>query len=180
MEPNRFLFKLTAILFQYLFLIFVFIPIIYLAHLIKYNFNTEAIVFIRVLFFAIAFAMPFAVANAFAFAKFENNDLTYYLKCRQYHSVVIDEKASTLLKNTVDHLESKPFWKLIKQDECTAHFKVKNILIFDDVTISTHRNSDTQTLLTISSIPKLRILFLDFGRNYQNIITVLLATKSNT
>ncbi len=179
MEPNRFLFKLTAILLQYLFLIFVFIPLVYLAHLIKYNFNTETIVFIRILFFAIAFAMPFVVANAFAFAKFENNDITYYLKCKQYHSVVIDKNANDLLNNTVTILASNPFWKLINQTEDTAKFKVKNILIFDHVSLSVKKKSDTQTLLTISSIPKFRLLFLDFGRNYQNIIKVLLASKSN-
>ena len=179
MEPNRFLFKLSAILLQYIFTTIVFIPIVYAVHLVKYNFHTEEIVFIRILFFAVAFALPFVVANAFSFAKFEHNELTYYLKPKQKHTVIIDKNASELLKTTVANLSEKPFWKFIEQSENTVHYSVKNIILNDDVFITAKPMSDTQTELTLLSKPKLALLFLDYGRNYQNIINVLLATKSN-
>ena len=177
MEPNRFLFKLTAILLQYIFTTIVFIPIVYAVHLIKYNFNTEQIVFIRILFFAIAFALPFVVANAFAFAKFEHNELTYYLKPKQKHTVIVDRNVDELLKTTIAHLSQKPFWEFIGQSENSVHYSVKNIILKDDVFINAKPISDSKTELTILSKPKLALLFLDYGRNYQNIIKVLLATK---
>ncbi len=177
MEPNRFLFKLTAILLQYIFTTIVFIPIVYVVHLLKYNFHTQAIVFIRILFFAVAFDLPFVVANAFSFAKFEHNELTYYLKPKQKHTVIVDINADELLKTTVAHLSEKPFWKFISQSENTIHYSVKNIILKDDVFISAKPISDIKTELTILSKPSLALLFLDYGRNYQNIIKVLLATK---
>lgn len=177
MEPNRFLFKLTAILLQYIFTTIVFIPIVYVVHLIKYNFHTQEIVFIRILFFAVAFALPFVVANAFSFAKFEHNELTYYLKPKQKHTLIVDINADELLKTTVAHLSEKPFWKFISQSENTIHYSVKNIILKDDVFISAKPISDIKTELTILSKPSLALLFLDYGRNYQNIIKVLLATK---
>ncbi len=177
MEPNRFLFKLTAILLQYIFTTIVFIPIVYTVHLIKYNFHTQEIVFIRILFFAVAFALPFVVANAFSFAKFEHNELTYYLKPKQKHTVIVDRNADELLKTTVAHLSEKPFWKFINQSENSVHYSVKNIILKDDVFISAKPISDIKTELTILSKPTLALLFLDYGRNYQNIIKVLLATK---
>jgi len=178
MEPNRFLFKLTAIFLQYIFTVIVFVPIVFLVHLIKYNFKTEDIVFIRVLFFAIAFAMPFAVANAFAFAKYEQNDMTYYLKPFQKHTVFIQKDANEILKSTVINLLEKPFWKLIDQTDISATFTVKNILVTDKVTINLKTLAENKTELTISSKPTLPILYLDFGRNYQNIINVLLAANT--
>ncbi len=177
MEPNRFLFKLTAILLQYIFTTIVFIPIVYAVHLIKYNFHTQEIVFIRILFFAVAFALPFVVANAFSFAKFEHNELTYYLKPNQKHTVIVDRNADELLKTTVAHLSEKPFWKFISQSENKIHYSVKNIILKDEVFISAKPISDIKTELTILSKPTLALLFLDYGRNYQNIIKVLLATK---
>lgn len=177
MEPNRFLFKLTAILLQYIFTTIVFIPIVYVVHLIKYNFHTQEIVFIRILFFAVAFALPFVVANAFSFAKFEHNELTYYLKPKQKHTLIVDINADELLKTTVAHLSEKPFWKFISQSENTIHYSVKNIILKDDVFISAKPISDIKTELTILSKPSLALLFLDYGRNYQNIIKVLLAIK---
>lgn len=178
MEPNRFLFKLTAIFLQYIFTIIVFLPIVYMVHLVKYNFNTEQIVFLRVLFFAIAFAMPFVVANAFAFAKFENYELTYYLKPKQKHTVGISQNSSEVLKNLKDNLSEKPFWKLINQSETSIDYSVKNILVTDKVSITATPISDSKTKLTILSKPTFPLLFLDFGRNYQNIINVLLAINT--
>lgn len=178
MEPNRFLFKLTAIFLQYIFTIVVFLPIVYLVHLVKYNFNTEQIVFLRVLFFAIAFAMPFVVANAFAFAKYEHYELNYYLKPKQKHTVGIDQNSSLVLTNIKANLALKPFWKLTNQSEDSAEYLVKNILVTDRVTIEATPFSDSKTKLTIQSKPTMPLLFLDFGRNYQNIINVLLATNT--
>ncbi len=178
MEPNRFLFKLTAILLQYIFTTIVFIPIVYAVHLVKYNFRTEEIVFIRIVFFAVAFALPFVVANAFSFAKFENNELKYYLKPKQKHSVIIEENAGELLKNIVTQLSAKPFWKLISKTENSAHFSVKNIILYDNVSIEAKPISETSTELNIISKPRTPFLFLDYGRNYQNIIHVLMATKA--
>ncbi len=178
MEPNRFLFKLTAIFLQYIFTTIVFLPLVFIAHLIKYNFKTEEIVFIRLLFFAVAFALPFVMANAFSFAKYELNDLTYYLKPNQKHAVIIEENAGELIKTTVANLTKKPFWKLAEQSENSAIFFVKNIILTDKVSIDSKSLSDSKTEFTISSKPTFPLLFLDYGRNYQNIINVLLATKS--
>ncbi len=177
MEPNRFLFKLTAIFLQYFLIILVFIPLVYLSHLIKYNFKTQDIVLIRVLFFAVAFAMPFVVANAFSFANFDRMDLKYYLKSKQTHKVIIENNAGNLLINTIENLSIKPFWKLINQTENSASFRVKNLILTDEVTFSFDTISENKTELSITSKPCQSYIFLDFGRNYRNILSVLLATK---
>ena len=177
MEPNRFLFKLTAIFLQYFLLILIFIPLIYIAQLLKYKFNTEQIAFIRILFFAVAFAMPFVVANAFSFANFDKMDIQYYLKSKPRHRVIIEKDASSVLKNTIENLSAKPFWKLKSQTENSANFIVKNLILTDDVTIKTEPLSDKKTEFTITSKPRQSFIFLDFGRNYRNILTVLMATK---
>ena len=177
MEPNRFLFKLVAIFLQYILLIILFLPIIYLFHLLKYKFNTEEIYFIRILFFAIAFAMPFVVANAFSFAKYEQNDLTYYLKSKQHHRVIIKKNAKELLVNTINNLKHTPFWTLTNESENSASFIKKNLLLKDELLIKTNPISETETELYISSKPLIGFIFLDFARNYQNIVDVLLATQ---
>jgi hypothetical protein len=177
MEPNRFLFKLVAILLQYVFVVIIFIPIVYFFHLLKYKFNAEDIYFIRILFFAIAFALPFVVANAFSFANYEKNDLTYYLKSHQKHAVLIQRNSHELLATTINHLTKLPFWKLVNQDTDSATFIKKNLILKDELLIKTKPLSDQQTELIITSKPKIGFIFLDFARNYQNIVEVLLATK---
>ena len=87
MEPNRFFFKLIAIFLQYVLLIAILFPLIYLAQLLKYNFKADEIYLLKILFLAIAIAMPFAVANAFSFANYEKMEITNYLKAKQKHKV---------------------------------------------------------------------------------------------
>lgn len=179
MEPNRFFFKLTAIFLQYFLVILIFIPIIYFAQLLKYKFNNDEIAFIRVLFFAIALAMPFVVANAFAFANFDKMDLRYYLKSKPRHTVIIEKNSSELIKYTIENLSKKPFWKLIESTDSSAKFIVKNLILTDEVKFNAQTTGDNKTELTITSSPRQSYIFLDFGRNYRNILTVLLATKSS-
>jgi len=177
MEPNRFLFKLTAIILQYILVALIFIPIVYAFQLLKYSFKTEEIEFIRVLFFAVALSMPFTVANAFSFAKFEKIDMAYYLKSNQKHSAFIDLNPSEALENIRTNLSKKDFWKLKSQTENSLNFRVKNLVLTDKVSIVIKPYLNNQTEITINSRPLLSYMFLDFGRNYRNIITVLLAVK---
>ncbi|MFM9944413.1 MAG: hypothetical protein ACKVQB_04200 [Bacteroidia bacterium] len=146
--------------------------------MLKYKFNTDEIYFIRVLFFAVAFAMPFVVANAFSFANFDKMDLKYYLKSKPKHQVIIENAASVILKNTIENLGQKPFWTLKSQNENSAVFKVKNLILTDEVNFKTETMAENKTQLTITSKPLQSYIFLDFGRNYRNILNVLLATKS--
>ena len=55
---------------------------------------------------------------------------------------------------------------------------VKNLVLTDEVIIKANPVSDKKTELTITSKPRQSFIFLDFGRNYRNILTVLMATKS--
>jgi len=177
MEPNRFLFKLTAIIIQYILLVIVFIPVVYAFQLLKYKFNSEDIAFIRVLFFSVALAMPFVVANAFSFANFEKIDMAYYLKSNQKFQVIIDGNASEVLNSIKTNLSKKDFWKLKSQTDTTFNYSVKNLIMTDKVNVSVKPLSENKTELIIFSKPKLAYVFLDFGRNYRNILGVLLAIK---
>jgi len=178
MEPNRFFFKLTAILLQYLLIILIIMPFVYLSQLVKYNFNTEEIMMLKVLFLAIALAMPIVVANAFAFAKFERIGLAYYLKSKQKHIVFLPQMPDIILNNVVSNISHNPFWTLINQTEDKLTFSVKHLLIKDKVEINVKPSTEGITEVVISSNPTMSYVFLDFGRNYKNILQVLSATKS--
>lgn len=178
MEPNRFFFKLTAILLQYLLIILIIIPFVYLSQLIKYNFNTEEIMMLKVLFLAIALAMPVVVANAFAFAKFERIELAYYLKSTQKHTVLLPQSSETILANVIRNTSDLPFWTLVDQSSEELTFKVKHLLIKDNVILHTNPKGENSTEVIIRSAPSSSLAFLDFGRNYKNILQLLTATKS--
>lgn len=178
MEPNRFFFKLTAILLQYLLIILIIMPFVYLSQLVKYNFRTEEIMMLKVLFLAIALAMPVVVANAFAFAKFERIELTYYLKANQKHSVTIPQESNVILGNVISNISKHPFWTLKNQTKDKLTFSVKHLLIKDNVEVMFKPSFDGNTEVVISSSPSVSFAFLDFGRNYKNILQVLSATKS--
>lgn len=177
MEPNRFLFKLTAIFFQYIAVILVFMPLVFLSQLLKYKFQTEEIAFIRVLFFSVALAMPFAVANAFSFANFEKIDLKYYLKSNQVHKVVTPQPTAAVIHNAVTRLSQKPFWKLKNQSSDSITFVVKNLILTDEVSLHCIDRGDGTTELEFESKPRQSYIFLDFGRNYRNILRLLQATQ---
>lgn len=175
MEPNRFLFKLSAIVLQYLLMIAVLIPFVYAAHLVKYQFNMEEVVFIRVLFWAIALAMPIVVANAFAFAKYQRIELAYYLKPHQKHTVEMAKPASEIQKAIAHNLSAQPFWDLLSQSENRLNFSVKHLMIKDLVEIHLKPQSDGHTQIAMMSRPARKWAFIDFARNYKNILQVLKA-----
>jgi len=179
MEPNRFIFKLVAICLQYLLLIAIFFPLVFTTQLMKFNFSTAEIVFVKVLFLAIALALPFAIANAFSFAKFEKMELQYYLKSTQVHKVVVQKSVAQLLNNTLENLSEKPFWTLISQSENSLTYSVKNLILTDLVSLNLKEIAENKTELTLKSKPIQSIIFLDFGRNYRNILNVLMAANKD-
>jgi hypothetical protein len=178
MEPNRFFFKLIAIFLQYVLLIAIIFPLIYLAQLLKYNFKADEIYLLKILFMAIAIAMPFAVANAFSFANYEKMEITNYLKAKQKHKVAVADSSENLTKTIKQNLDKEPFWTLINQSDNSLVYKVKSLMISDQVTIQFKPQNNNQTELVIESKPVLSFIFLDFARNYRNILKVLLSSKT--
>lgn len=178
MEPNRFFFKLIAIFLQYVLLIAILFPLIYLAQLLKYNFKADEIYLLKILFLAIAIAMPFAVANAFSFANYEKMEITSYLKSKQIHKVAVADSVENLTKTIQQNLVKEPFWTLITQSDNSLVYKVKSLMVSDKVTIQFKPQNNNQTELVIESKPILSFIFLDFARNYRNILKVLLSSKT--
>jgi len=178
MEPNRFFFKLTAIFLQYLLLVAIFFPVIYLAQLVKYNFKADEIYLLKIVFLAIALALPFAVANAFSFANYERMEISSYLKSKQIHEVAVEISADDLAKNIQQNISKEPFWTLQSKNDNTLIYNAKSLMVSDRVTIQFKSQNNNQTKLVIESKPIFSFLFLDFGRNYRNILKVLLASKT--
>ncbi|MCB9251931.1 MAG: hypothetical protein H6605_05650 [Flavobacteriales bacterium] len=177
MEPNRFLFKLTAIFIQFILIAIVFFPLIYLGQLIKYNFEIQNVAILKVIFLSIAFAMPFAVANAFAFAKFQRMELDYYLKSRQKHKITMQNNAENILNNLLSTEKEKPFWTLVSKSSDEIELSVKSLMVSDKVKVKLKNLADNSCEMTIESKPKQSYLFLDFGRNYRNILQVMTASN---
>ena len=177
MEPNRFFFKLTALFLQYFLMILVLLPFIYFWQLSKAHFHPEEVYIPKILFLAIAIAMPFVVANAFAFAKFENLDLPFYLKASQEHAVVIHEKPEIILQRLKANLAQKPFWILKSEQDNSLVYDVKSIILTDRLRVEFKAMDPDSTALRILSKPRMGFIFLDYGRNYRNILKLLLATK---
>lgn len=177
MEPKRFLFKLTAIFLQYILLIIVFLPLVFLAQLLKYNFKMEEILFLKVLFLAIAFAMPFVVANAFAYANYEKMEIDYYLKPNQTHTVTVVGTPESVKATIEGNIQKLPLWVPIQNQSDLLGYKIKNLILNDTLTVSLKPKGETHTELIINSKPVVGFVFLDFARNYRNILTLLTASQ---
>ena len=178
MNPNSFFFKLSAIFIQYILLILIATPLIYLTFLLKSNFDFKNILFVRILFFSIALALPIVMINAFAFANFNNFDLKYYLKSSQKIKFEVrNEKLCNLneVKNKLIVLK----WKVKSEAKDVIVFIKKNTLINDIVSYRIIKVKDSISEIEIVSNPAIKILFIDFARNYRNILTALNASKNN-
>lgn len=134
--------------------------------------------FIRILFFSIALALPIVMINAFAFANFNNFDLKYYLKSSQKIKFEAkNEKLCNLseVKNKLINLN----WKVKSEANDEIIFLKKNTLVNDIVRYRIVNLKNNISEIEIVSNPTAKILFIDFARNYRNIITVLNASKKD-
>lgn len=116
--------------------------------------------------------------NAFAFADFNNFDLKYYLKSFQKIKFEVkNEKLCNLneVKNKLINLN----WIVKSEANDKIIFLKKNTLVNDIVSFRIINETDNITEVEIVSNPTTKFLFIDFARNYRNIITVLNASKKD-
>lgn len=179
MNPNSFFFKLSAIFFQYLLLICIAFPIIYLIFFSLSDFNSDKVVFIRILFFSIALALPFVMVNAFAYAGFKNFELKNYLKPHQRITVKIADENLNDREEIKSNLQNIKNWTFLKEENNCLLFSKSNILIKDKIAVCIIKSEDKNTEIKIDSKPSSMLVVIDFARNYKNIITVLKAIKKH-
>lgn len=154
-------------------------PLIYFAFLIQSDFDFGKIIFIRILFFSIALALPFVMINAFAFANFNNFDLKYYLKSKQKVIVNIETKNLNTIDEIMSNIQKSKKWIVIEGESDYLIIKKTNLLINDKISVLLKAIDENKHEITIESKPYTSLLFIDFARNYRNIIYVLKTLKKH-
>ncbi|MCC6721642.1 MAG: hypothetical protein IT243_05525 [Bacteroidia bacterium] len=150
----------------------------YLAFLTKSDFNSNQVVFIRILFFSIALALPFVMINAFAFANFNNFDLKFYLKSKQKLNVLVPiDRLNDFNEIKLKLCNLK--WKVIDEKDNFIIFKKSNYFINDIIKYKINNKNANNYDIEITSKPSLKLLFIDFARNYRNILVVLKTIQKN-
>lgn len=162
------LFKLFITFYNVVRLTLVFLPLIYAILLIRTP-SVVSIPILKVLFLSFAPALGVAVWNALRFDQFHLMPPESYQKSTQEASVKINVKPE-LIKEVAQNVCNKRKWKLISEGEHSLELRTspardKVMLRWDDTTLS------------ITSKPAYPWIFIDFGRNYKNIIELLVQIK---
>lgn len=162
------LFKVLITLYNMFRLTVVFIPLIYAILIIRTPQAIE-VAWLKVLFLSFAPALGVAVWNALRFEQFELLKAEYYQRSRQKVCVelVVEQKD---LQKALEPFLQKRKWKQLKESEHKSLLRTSPMR--DQVEITMEENR-----LCIESRPAFSWIFIDFGRNYKNIIQLLVAIR---
>lgn len=175
MNLRLFLFKLLIILLQTLKITILVTPVVLAVRAIYlpvFDLNPELQ---AAIFIAFGVGMSATIWNAFEFENFRLMNLKYYLKSNQKHELTISDSINTdkLLDFLVGNINQAGNWKLISRHEEGLVFKVlSKRKIADKVEIRSIGNR-----VLIESKPWFNIWPLDMGRNYKNILHLLVVIK---
>lgn len=162
------LFKVLITLYNMFRLTLVFIPLIYAILVIRTP-QALDIVWLKVLFLSFAPALAVSVWNALRYEQYELLKTEYYQRSQQKVCIELAVDHNDLLQ-ALEPFVSKRKWKLLQQTD--GKYMLRTSPMRDQVEITSDGNT-----LCISSKPYFSWLFIDFGRNYQNIIRLLVAIR---
>lgn len=170
------IFKLSVTTINVILLMLIFIPFFYsliivFPQSIKYGYTFIAKNFKMVLFISFAPALLIAAFNFIEFEAFRKIDAKFYQKARQKLTLKFKEKVPSIQEENLlkTLLNQKGNWKILSSDENHIKFKRTSRYFITDIieikTLDNHR-------LELSSKPRLKVWFIDFGRNYRNLLSI--------
>ena len=174
MNLRIFLFKLLAIIILTLKLMLIFTPVVLALRAMRatdFYFVDEVQ---AALFISFGLGMAVTIYNAFEFENFQHLDLTQYLKTHQHHSTRLSDQVSA--ENLLPFIEKKSTeagYKMVSKSSDSIEFEFKSPYKFKDKVMVRIQDHD----IIISSKPKNRFWPIDLGRNYKNILSMLLVIK---
>lgn len=161
-------FKVLITFYNMFRLTLVFVPLIYAILLIRTPQAVE-IPILKVLFLSFAPALAVSVWNALRFEQYELLNPEYYQRSVQKVCIELQVTEQEIIQAIEPFLQKRK-WKLLNQEENTWYLRTSPMR--DQVVIRLDGNS-----LCIESKPYLPWLFIDYGRNYKNIIQLLVAIR---
>lgn len=162
------LFKLLITLYNVVRLTLVFIPLIYAILLIRTPSVIE-IPLLKVLFLSFAPALGTAVWNALRFEQFHHLATTYYQKSAQMVEINYPADGETIRKAVGEYVNQRK-WRWLSESD--HHIELKSSPARDRIHIEW-----TNELIKVESKPAFPWIFIDFGRNYKNILQLLIVIK---
>lgn len=175
MNLKLFLFKLSIILLQTLKITLLLTPLVLAVRAIYMPVFDLLPELQAAIFIAFGIGMSATIWNAFEFENYRLMDLKYYLKSHQKYELNLSETldGSQVRDFIIENISQAGNWKLISKEEQNLEFKVlSKRKIADTVRIRIQGNR-----VLMESKPRLNFWPLDMGRNYKNILHLLVVIK---
>lgn len=174
MNLRIFLFKLLAIVIQTFKLMLLFTPVV----LSIRAFRAEHFYFMdelqAALFISFGLGMAVTIYNAFEFENFRHLELTQYMKTNQHYKTTLSDKvnASDML-SFIEKTAAQKGYTLLARTDHGLEFEIKSPYRFKDKLSVQLKGQE----VLISSKPRNIFWPIDLGRNYKNILGMLLVIK---
>lgn len=161
-------FKLLITFYNVIRLSLVFLPLIYAILLIRTPSVIE-IPLLKVLFLSFAPALGVAVWNALRFEQYQLISPEYYQKSKQEIEITYQTDTGKLVQ-AVKELADQRKWKVLAEREGSIQLRTSPARDRIDVQWDAEH-------IKVSSKPAYSWIFIDFGRNYKNILQLLVQIK---
>ena len=161
-------FKLLITFYNVIRLSLVFLPLIYAILLIRTPSVIE-IPLLKVLFLSFAPALGVAVWNALRFEQYQLISPEYYQKSKQEIEIAYQTDSGKLVQ-AVKELAAQRKWKVLAEGE--GYIELRTSPARDRIDVQWDAAH-----IKVSSKPAYPWIFIDFGRNYKNILQLLVQIK---
>lgn len=174
MNLRIFSFKLLAIVIQTFKIMLLFTPVV----LAIRAFRAEHFYFMdelqAALFISFGLGMAVTIYNAFEFENFQHLELSQYLKTHQHHKTTLSDKVSAAdVLSFIEKTAAERGYALLTKSDHSLEFEIKSPYKFKDKLSVQLQGQD----VLISSKPRNIFWPIDLGRNYKNILGMLLVIK---